>query len=52
MTDIVETKHDGRVLRVCLNRPAQRNLLTMKLCKELARRLTTLKETAASGPYC
>jgi enoyl-CoA hydratase/carnithine racemase len=36
MTDIVETKHDGRVLRVCLNRPAHRNLLTMKLCKELA----------------
>jgi enoyl-CoA hydratase/carnithine racemase len=35
MTDTVETKHEGRVLRVCLNRPAQRNLLTMKLCKEL-----------------
>jgi enoyl-CoA hydratase/carnithine racemase len=35
MTDIVETKHEGRVLRVCLNRPDQRNLLTMKLCKEL-----------------
>jgi enoyl-CoA hydratase/carnithine racemase len=35
MTDIVETKQEGRVLRVCLNRPDQRNSLTMKLCKEL-----------------
>src|SRR5665213_4033129 len=35
MTDIVETKQEGRVLRVCLNRPDQRNALTMKLCKEL-----------------
>jgi enoyl-CoA hydratase/carnithine racemase len=35
MTDIVETKHEGRVLRVCLNRPDHRNSLTMQLCKEL-----------------
>ncbi len=35
MSDIIETKHEGRVLRLCLNRPAEHNLLTMKLCKEL-----------------
>jgi len=35
MTDVVETKHEGRVLRVWLNRPAERNSLTMKLCKDL-----------------
>jgi enoyl-CoA hydratase/carnithine racemase len=35
LTNIVETKQEGRVLRLCLNRPAQRNSLTMKLCKEL-----------------
>lgn len=35
MTDVVETKLEGRVLRVWLNRPAERNSLTMKLCKEL-----------------
>jgi enoyl-CoA hydratase/carnithine racemase len=37
MTDVVETKHEGRVLRVWLNRPDERNSLTMKLCKELVR---------------
>ncbi len=35
MNDVVETKHEGRVLRVWLNRPAERNSLTMKLCKDL-----------------
>ena len=35
MTDVIETKHEGRVLRVCLNRPDHRNSLTMKVCKEL-----------------
>lgn len=35
MTDAVDTKLEGRVLRVCLNRPAERNSLTMTLCKEL-----------------
>ena len=35
MNDVVETKLEGRVLRVWLNRPAERNSLTIKLCKEL-----------------
>jgi len=35
MSDIVESKQEGRVLRLYLNRPAERNLLTMKLCKDL-----------------
>jgi enoyl-CoA hydratase/carnithine racemase len=35
MTNIVETKQEGRVLRVWLNRPDHRNLLTTELCGEL-----------------
>src|SRR5438128_684234 len=35
MSDIIETKGEDRVLRLRLNRPAERNLLTMKVCKEL-----------------
>src|SRR5882724_7642989 len=39
MTDIVETKQEGRVLRVWLNRPDQRNSLNTELCGELVRAL-------------
>ena len=35
MNDILETKQEGRVLRVWLNRPDQRNSLTTELCREL-----------------
>jgi len=35
MNDAVETKREGRVLRLWLNRPTERNSLTMNLCKDL-----------------
>jgi enoyl-CoA hydratase/carnithine racemase len=35
MNDILETKQEGRVLRVWLNRPERRNSLSTDLCREL-----------------
>lgn len=35
MNEIMETQQHGRVLRVWLNRPDQRNVLTAELCREL-----------------
>jgi enoyl-CoA hydratase/carnithine racemase len=35
MNEILETKQEGRVLRVWLNRPDQHNLLSTELCREL-----------------
>lgn len=49
MTCVVETKQDGRVLRVCLNRPAQRNTLTMTLCKELVQVFDRAQRDASVG---
>ena len=49
MTDCVETKHEGRVLRVCLNRPAHRNSLTMNLCKELAHTFDRAEKDGSVG---
>ncbi len=49
MTNVVETKHEGRVLRVCLNRPAQRNSLTMQLCKELVQEFDRAQKDHSVG---
>jgi len=49
MTDIVETKLEGRVLRVCLNRPEQRNSLTMQLCKELVQTFDRVQRDGSVG---
>ena len=49
MTNAVETKHEGRVLRVCLNRPDQRNSLTMTLCKELAQAFDRAQRDTSVG---
>jgi enoyl-CoA hydratase/carnithine racemase len=49
MTNAVETKHEGRVLRVCLNRPAQRNSLTMQLCKELVQAFDRAEKDGSVG---
>lgn len=49
MTDIVETKLEGRVLRVCLNRPAQRNSLTMQLCQELVQTFDRVQRDGSVG---
>ena len=35
MNSVLETKQEGRVLRLWLNRPSQRNSLTTELCREL-----------------
>lgn len=49
MTDIVETKLEGRVLRVWLNRPAERNSLTMKLCKDLVKAFDRAERDGSVG---
>jgi enoyl-CoA hydratase/carnithine racemase len=49
MTDIVETKQEGRVLRVWLNRPDQRNSLTTKLCIELVQALDRAQKDRSVG---
>src|ERR1700680_4097702 len=45
MNDILETKQEGRVLRVWLNCPDQSNSLTTELCENWSTRLTELKKT-------
>jgi enoyl-CoA hydratase/carnithine racemase len=49
MTDVLETKQEGRVLRVCLNRPDQRNSLTMKLCKDLVHEFDRAQKDSSVG---
>jgi enoyl-CoA hydratase/carnithine racemase len=49
MTDAIETKHEGRVLRVWLNRPAERNSLTMKLCKDLVQVFDRAEKDSSVG---
>jgi enoyl-CoA hydratase/carnithine racemase len=49
MTDAIETKHEGRVMRVWLNRPAERNSLTMKLCKELVQVFDRAEKDSSVG---
>lgn len=49
MTNVVETKQEGRVLRVWLNRPAQRNSLTMNLCKELVQAFDRVQKDSSVG---
>jgi len=49
MTDIVETKQEGRVLRLWLNRPDQRNSLTTKLCRDLVQTLERAQKDRSIG---
>src|SRR3954470_21353005 len=49
MTNAIETTHEGRVLRVCLNRPDHRNSLTMTLCKELVQAFDRAQKDASVG---
>ena len=49
MSDIVESKHEGRVLRLCLNRPDHRNLLTMNVCKELVQEFDRAQRDSSVG---
>ena len=39
MNDILESRQEGRLLRVWLNRPEKRNALTVELCRELVHTL-------------
>jgi enoyl-CoA hydratase/carnithine racemase len=49
MNNVVETKQEGRVLRVWLNRPDQRNLLTTELCGELTRAFDRAQKDGSVG---
>src|SRR5437016_4477278 len=49
MTNILETEQEGRVLRVWLNRPDHRNLLTTELCGELIRAFDRAQKDAGIG---
>jgi enoyl-CoA hydratase/carnithine racemase len=44
MAELVESRRDGRVLHLALNRPEKRNALNLALCRELA---TALEDGAA-----
>jgi len=49
MNNVVETKQEGRVLRVWLNRPDHRNLLTTELCRELTRAFDRAQKDSSVG---
>ena len=49
MNNVVETKQEGRVLRVWLNRPDHRNLLTTELCRELTRTFDRAQKDSSVG---
>jgi enoyl-CoA hydratase/carnithine racemase len=49
MNDILEAKQEGRVLRVWLNRPDQRNSLTTDLCTELVSALDRAQKDRSIG---
>ena len=49
MNNVIETKQEGRVLRVWLNRPDHRNLLTTELCAELTRAFDRAQKDSTIG---
>jgi enoyl-CoA hydratase/carnithine racemase len=49
MNNILETKQEGRVLRLWLNRPSQRNSLTTELCHELIHVLSRAEKDRSVG---
>ncbi len=49
MSDILEIRLDGRVLRVAMNRPEKRNALNAELCAALVRTLEEADGDAAVG---
>jgi enoyl-CoA hydratase/carnithine racemase len=49
MNGILETKEEGRVLRVWLNRPDRRNSLTTELCRELVQVLDGAEKDRSIG---
>jgi len=49
MNGVLETKQEGRVLRVWLNRAEARNLLTSQLCRELIQALDGAEKDGSVG---
>lgn len=49
MNGVLETKQEGRVLRVWLNRAEGRNLLTTQLCRELVQALDGAEKDGSVG---
>src|SRR5215831_4325779 len=49
MNNILETKQEGRVLRVWLNRPSHRNSLTTELCHDLVQVLNRAEKDRGVG---
>jgi enoyl-CoA hydratase/carnithine racemase len=45
----IETVHDGRLLRIILNRPEKRNALNVKTCREVVEALRHADENPAIG---
>ncbi len=49
MNNVLETKQEGRVLRVWLNRAERRNLLTTQLCRDLVQALDAAEKDGSIG---
>jgi enoyl-CoA hydratase/carnithine racemase len=49
MTDILESRREGRLLRLLLNRPEKRNALNAQLCRELVHALETAERDSKVG---
>jgi enoyl-CoA hydratase/carnithine racemase len=49
MNGVLETKQEGRVLRLWLNRAERRNLLTTQLCRELVQALDGAEKDVSIG---
>ena len=49
MTNVIETRQEGRVFRMWLNRPDHCNSLTAKLCKELVREFDRVQKDGSVG---
>src|SRR6185369_13624185 len=49
MNDVLQTRQEGRVLRLWLNRPAKRNALTAELCHDLVHTLDRASQDNTVG---
>ncbi|MBZ5576593.1 MAG: enoyl-CoA hydratase/isomerase family protein [Acidobacteriia bacterium] len=49
MSDVLQTHHDGRLLRIALNRPEKRNALNVQLCRELVHTLERAEQDPSVG---
>jgi enoyl-CoA hydratase/carnithine racemase len=49
MTDLLQSRHEGRLLRLMLNRPEKRNALNAALCRDLNTALAAAQNDAEVG---